>query len=56
VRANIRALHLRMLGEPATDADVDDLYVNVFAHYPDAITAWTAVCSALVRDPLWILY
>jgi hypothetical protein len=58
VRANISALHLKMLGEPATQTDVDDLYANVFVPYAsvDAVAQWTAVCAALVRDPLWILY
>jgi hypothetical protein len=49
---------LRMLGEPAPAAEVDDLFNAVFVPYESkgAVVAWTAVCSALVRDPMWILY
>jgi hypothetical protein len=58
IKANIDELYLRMLGEAATSAEVDDLYQSVFLKYEGqgARTAWTAVCAALVRDPLWILY
>lgn len=58
IRANLGALYLRMLGEVATPAELDDLYDNVFVPYePKGVSvAWTAVCAALIRDPLWILY
>lgn len=58
IKANIAYLHLRMLGQPAGTADVDDLYATVFVPYESKgiATAWTAVCAALIRDPLWILY
>ena len=58
IRANISELYLRMLGEDAPAAEVDDLFDNVFKPYEGkgAVVAWTAVCSALVRDPLWMLY
>lgn len=58
IRANLATLHLRMLGEEATAADLDDLLDTVFKPYEPrgAAVAWTAVCAALVRDPLWILY
>jgi hypothetical protein len=47
-----------MLGERPSTAEIDDLYGTVFVPYEarGAATAWTAVCAALVRDPLWILY
>jgi hypothetical protein len=56
IKRNIGALHLRMLGEPPTSEDVDELYDEVFVvHRPDsAAAAWTAVCAALVRHPLWL--
>jgi hypothetical protein len=58
IRQNISDLYLRMLGEPASAAELDDLVNTVFKAYESkgASTAWTAVCAALVRDPLWILY
>jgi hypothetical protein len=58
IKANIGYLSLRMLGEPASTADVDDLFNTVFKPYEakGAAVAWTAVCAALVRDPMWILY
>jgi hypothetical protein len=58
IKANISELYLKMLGEEAPQAEVDDLFNNVFVRYESkgASTAWTAVCAALVRDPLWVLY
>lgn len=58
IKANIGYLYLRMLGERASTAEVDDLYGSVFVPYEarGTATAWTAVCAALIRDPLWILY
>ncbi|MBL8951783.1 MAG: hypothetical protein JNK82_13455 [Myxococcaceae bacterium] len=58
IKANIAELYLKLLGEPAPQAEVDDLFTNVFVRYESkgAATAWTAVCAALIRDPLWILY
>jgi hypothetical protein len=58
IRANIGDLYLRMLGQDAPAGEVDDLFSNVFVPYESkgAATAWTAVCAALVRDPLWMLY
>lgn len=57
IKANIAYLHLRMLGVVASSAEVDAMYDGVYRHYADTedtATAWTAVCSALVRDPLWL--
>lgn len=58
IRANIAALWLAMTGEPATAADVDDLFASVFQAYEPrgTATAWTAVCAAIVRDPLWMTW
>lgn len=58
IRANIAALYLKMLGQEPAAGEVDDLYQSVFLPYElnGNVTAWTAVCAALVRDPLWILY
>jgi hypothetical protein len=58
IRANIAALYLKMLGEVAPAAEIDDLFQNVFVPYEGqgAATAWTAVCAALVRDPLWMTW
>ncbi len=58
IKANIAELYLKMLGEVPPQAEVDDLFTSVFVRYESkgAATAWTAVCAALIRDPLWILY
>lgn len=58
IRANIAELYLKMLGEVPPQAEIDDLFANVFVKYEGkgAATAWTAVCAALIRDPLWMLY
>ncbi len=58
IRGNIADLYLRMLGEDAPPAEVDDLFENVFKPYESkgAVVAWTGICAALVRDPLWMLY
>jgi hypothetical protein len=57
IRKNIAALHLTMLGEKATDEDLNDLEALFNDYQADSsVTAWTAVCSALVRDPLWLTY
>ncbi|MDP3505605.1 MAG: hypothetical protein Q8S33_35010 [Myxococcales bacterium] len=57
IRNNISDLAFKMLGEPPSVALVDDLFA-VFVAYESrgAATAWTGVCAALVRDPLWLLY
>lgn len=59
IRDNIARLHLRLLGEPATPQEVDDLFAKVFQVYEsfsDREAAWTAVCAVLVRDPRFITY
>ncbi|MFT3765180.1 MAG: hypothetical protein QM820_06645 [Minicystis sp.] len=58
IRANIAYLHLRLLGEPATDSDVDAYYEGVFVRAEPRGTAiaWTEVCAALVRDPRFLTF
>lgn len=57
IRRNIAGLHLRMLGEPASDADVNDLLDLFQVYEPNGSeAAWTAVCAALIRHPLWITF
>jgi hypothetical protein len=59
IRANIRALFLRMLAVEASDEEVEDLYTSIFIPYEasdSTATAWTAVCACMVRDPLWLSY
>lgn len=57
IKADIRALHLRMLGVPAEDADVDALFA-LFQKYETANTraSWVAVCSSFVRHPQWLTF
>jgi hypothetical protein len=57
IKANIEYLHLHMLGVVADAEDVEAMYEGVFRVYEasaDSRTAWTAVCAALVRDPMWL--
>lgn len=57
IKDNIRALHLRMLGVPALDADVDavfGLYVKYEAANPRA--GWISVCASFVRHPQWLTF
>jgi len=58
IRDNIAYLHLRMLGEPASTEEVQEIYQEVFVPYEatDVTTAWVAVCSTLVRHPLWLSF
>ncbi len=58
IKANIRTLYRRMLGEVPTDADVQAVFDEVYAKYEPQGTdiAWTAVCAGFVRDPLWVMF
>ena len=58
IKANIAQLSLRMLGDVPSDADVNELYDDVYLPLEPASTkaAWTAVCAALVRNPKWLSY
>ena len=66
IRENIAYLHLRFLGEEATPEQVDTLF-ELFKTYEAGvvegmsgeqltIAGWTAVCSSIIRNPLWITY
>lgn len=58
VRKNLRALYLRMLGQPPSEAEAKELYEQVYLPLEAQSTrlAWIGVCAALVRHPLWITY
>lgn len=58
IRTNIAHLHLKFLGEPANDARVDDLFELFQTYETDSSreAAWVAVCSTLLRDPLFVTY
>jgi hypothetical protein len=58
IRDNIAWLHLRMLGEPASNEEIDRIYDGLFVRYEPEGTdvAWTAVCAAFVRHPLWLSF
>lgn len=57
IKNDLRALHLRMLGVPATDADVDAEFA-LFQKYETANTraGWVAVCASFVRHPQWLTF
>ena len=57
IKDNIADMYFKMLGEVPVQAEVDDLFA-VFVAYESkgAQTAWTGVCAALIRDPLWLFY
>lgn len=58
IRANIAALYLRMLGDPAPAEDVEAIYQRLYLPYEATSTkaAWTAVCASFVRHPKWLTY
>jgi hypothetical protein len=58
IKQNIAQLSLRMLGDVPSDAEVSELYDDVYLPLEPASTkaAWTAVCAALVRNPKWLSY
>ena len=59
IAAQIGALHLRILGEPATQAQTAVLLDEVFKVYEalsNTESAWTAVCSTLLRDVQFITF
>ena len=61
VRANIRHLYLRFLAVEATEADIDEVFDQVFVPLEsdgdnDAATAWAGVCSYFVRHPQFLVY
>jgi hypothetical protein len=57
VQKNLGYLYAIMLGLPEKPAETAQLYALFQTYEPKGSeTAWTAVCSALVRHPLWITY
>lgn len=55
IRDNINNLSWRLLAIRPTTAELDE-YFQLFVAYEPAsrTTAWTAVCAAMLRDPLWL--
>jgi len=58
IKQNIAQLSLRMLGDVPSEADVTELYEQVYLPLEanSTKTAWTGVCAALVRHPKWLSY
>ncbi|MEM9189283.1 MAG: hypothetical protein AAGF12_08910 [Myxococcota bacterium] len=59
IKANIAYLFLHMLGEVASDDDVNAMFDTVYRPTEQSTggaAGWTAVCATLVRDPLWLTY
>jgi hypothetical protein len=59
VKATLKRWSLHFLGERFTDAEVDELYTDVFvplATPTDTEPAWVGVCSYFIRHPHWIFY
>jgi hypothetical protein len=58
VQKNLRALYLRMLGQPPSDTEAKELYERVYVPLEAQNTrlAWIGVCASLIRHPLWITY
>ncbi|QRK06657.1 hypothetical protein JQX13_42355 [Archangium violaceum] len=58
VQKNLRALYLRMLGQPPSDAEAKELYEQVYVPLEARSTrlGWIGVCASLIRHPLWITY
>lgn len=55
IRDNIAALSWRLLAIEPTPSELD-AYFELFRAYESTSrpVAWTAVCTAMVRDPLWL--
>jgi hypothetical protein len=57
VQKNIGYLYTRMLGVPESPAETAKLYTLFQTYEKNSPAAgWTAVCSVLIRHPLWISY
>jgi hypothetical protein len=58
IRDNIRRLYVRMLGKAPSSVELDEIYTQLYLPLEPKGTApaWTAVCSSLVRHPLWVSY
>lgn len=56
IKDNIKYLGRRLLSAQLSDADVN-AYFDLFTSLePDRTAGWTAVCAAMVRDPLWLTF
>lgn len=56
IRDNIHYLGRLLLSVKLTDGELDE-YVALFKDFEaDRVDAWTAVCAAMLRDPLWLTY
>lgn len=58
IKKNLSQLWLRMLGDPPSGAELDELYTQVYLPLEAQSTtaAWTASCAALVRNPKWLTF
>ncbi len=58
IRTAIRRLYLRMLGALPSEAELDEIYGQLYLPLEPQGTkvAWTAVCASFVRHPLWLAY
>ena len=58
VQKNLRALYLRMLGQPPSDAEAKQLFEQVYLPLEAQSTrlGWIGVCASLIRHPLWLTY
>ncbi|WNG37197.1 hypothetical protein F0U61_28610 [Archangium violaceum] len=59
VQKNLRALYLRMLGQPPSEEEAKQLYEQVYVPLEaqkNARLGWIGVCATLIRHPLWITY
>lgn len=56
VKDNIRYLGKLLLAQRLSDADVNEYFELFRSLEPDRTAAWTGVCAAMVRDPLWLTY
>lgn len=56
IRENISYLGRHLLATRFTEADVT-AYFELFQSYePNRALGWTAVCAAMLQDPLWLTY
>jgi hypothetical protein len=59
IRADLASMHLRMLGDPASPAELDALLSDVFQPAETAggpQVAWTAACASFVQDARWLAW
>ncbi|AKI99875.1 hypothetical protein ATI61_104702 [Archangium gephyra] len=58
VQKNLRALYLRMLGQPPSEAEAKQLFEQVYLplEAQSARLGWIGVCASLIRHPLWLTY